>query len=397
MSHHEYRRHVVIVCPHSGGGGSVAAVALRQAAGLSRFFRIILVSDSHPTQLIDGVKYLCIKPPTFQWLRRYSHVPREFAFSWQVRRELFNFASAQRLDFVLCHSHSSAALAARPLQSYRGIPYGLITHGDIFDRPDGTYDSRLTAFYKAVTPRAYRRANLVIALSPHMRQLALRGGASDQSVVVIPNGIDPSDIGLTRSFIPPPRLAPGTPLRLLFVGRFAVEKGIDTLLRACRLLVRRHVEINLRLVGDGPLRSNLQTMTAELGLNDCVQFSGSIPKHLLGREYLASHAVCVPSRSDPFPTVVLEAMAAGRPVIGTNVGGIPSAIEHEKSGLLVSAEAPEELADVLAGVSCNPDVLIKMGRYGHQECRTRFNWTTVTQQLGDSIDSAIQKKSFCDR
>jgi glycosyltransferase involved in cell wall biosynthesis len=368
-------------------------VALRQAAGLARFFKVTLVSESIPAEFIDGVDYFCIKPPTFKSLRRYAHVPREFAFSWYVRRELFNIAGTQGLDFVLCHSHSSAALAALPLREHRGIAYGLVTHGDIFDRPHGTYDARLTFFYKVVTPRAYRNASLVVALSPHMRHLALRGGATKHSVVIVPNGVDPSDIGIVESFTPPPRLAQDMPLRLLFVGRLAVEKGVDTLLQACGRLVRRNVGIDLRLVGDGPLHNTLQTMAAELGLEHCVRFKGIVPKKQLASEYLSSHAVCVPSRSDPFPTVVLEAMAAGRPVIGTDVGGIPFAVENEKSGLLVPVNAPEKLAGTLEALKRNPDVLTTMGRYAYQKCRARFSWASVTEKLGGAIESAIKENS----
>jgi glycosyltransferase involved in cell wall biosynthesis len=386
------RRQIAVVCPGSGAGGSVAAVALRQAAGLASSFDVMLLSDSHPAEPIGRVKYLRIRPPSFRWLRRYGHVPRELAFTRHVRRVLFGLALARDLDFVLCHGHAVAALCAAPVQASWGVPYGLVTHGDIFDRPLGTYDPRLTWFYKKVTPKAYRHANLIVALSPHMQALAQQGGAANDSIRVIPNGIDPSEFGLELTYISPPPLAPDLPLRILFVGRLALEKGVDTLLQACKRLVEQNIPLQLRVVGDGPLLSELQVMAVTLGLGDCSSFVGPLPRHALGTEYLGCHVVCVPSRSDPFPTVVLEALAAGRCVIGTDVGGIPFAVEHENSGLLVKREAPGELADALERVSRNPQMLEAMGRQGQARAQTHFKWQRVTEQLIEAIEAAIKPR-----
>ena len=169
----------------------------------------------------------------------------------------------------------SPRLPLLPVQASLGVPYGLVTHGDIFDRPRGTYDPRLTWFYKRVTPTAYSKANLIVALSPYMHALAQKRGAAKNSIRVIPNGIDPSELGLSVSFTPSPPLGIGSPLRVLFVGRLSIEKGVDTLLQACDRLVQRNIPFQLRLVGDGPLRSQLQAMVNSLGLNDA-QVSSAI-------------------------------------------------------------------------------------------------------------------------
>ena len=301
------RHHIAVICPGSGGSGSVAAVALRQAAGLARFFGVTLISDTHPVEPVDNVEQFGIKPPSFHWLHRYAHVPREIAFARYARRALVQLKNSRDLDFVLCHGHVAAALAAAPVQASLGVRYGLVTHGDIFDRPKGTYDPRLTWLYRRVTPRAYRSADLIVALSPHMQTLAEKGGAAKERIRLIPNGVDLGELGLDAGYVPPPPLGERSALRLLFVGRFSVEKGVDTLLAACRRLFDRNIAFELRLVGDGPLRSELQATANKLGLGDCSKFVGRLPRQALGSEYLGCHVVCVPSRSDPFPTVVLEA------------------------------------------------------------------------------------------
>jgi glycosyltransferase involved in cell wall biosynthesis len=369
----------------------VSAVAVRQAAGLARSFDVTLISDSHPPEPIDRVQYFYISPPSLRWLRRYSHVPREILFTRYARRALFGLARERDLAFVLCHSHAVAALAAEPVKSSLGVPYGLVTHGDIFDRPVGTYDARLTWFYKSVTPKAYRGADLIVALSPYMQALAQRGGAAKGAIRVIPNGVDPKDFGLDGGYTLPPADA-GTPLlRILFVGRLSVEKGVDILLQACKRLRSGNVPIQLRIVGDGPLRIELRAMAATLGLDSSLSFVGQLPRQALGDEYVHSDVVCVPSRSDPFPTVILEAMASGRPVIGTNVGGISFAVEHEKTGLLVAPEAPDELAHAFERAAKDQKSLQLMGHRGHKESLKRFAWSRVTRQLADAIDATISR------
>ena len=388
------RKRIAVICPSSGGSGSVAAVAVRQTVGLSNCFNVALISNSHPIDSIKNVEYFRIRPPSFSWLRRYGHVPREIAFARYARSALAHLHQSSGLDFVLCHGHPVAALAAIPLQRNFKVPYGLVTHGDIFDRPAGTYDALLTKFYKNTTPKAYSRADLIVALSPYMRELAARSGANKQSICVIPNGIDPSQFGLGSNYIPPSPLGPGSPLRILFVGRLSVEKGVDTLLQACKRLVERNILFELRLIGDGPLSSDLREIAATLGLKERLRFIGSLPRHLLGSEYLNCHAVCVPSRSEPFATVVLEAMAAGRPVIGTNVGGIPFAVEHEKSGLLVPRDASGELANALERAARDPQMLEMMGRHGHDQCHKRFNWADVTRELSEAIGAASDQAAL---
>ena len=157
--------HIAIVCRGLRSGGSVAYVALRQARELERHAKVTLVSP-------DG--------PNLHWLHRFRHVPDEIAFARAARRALRALAP----DFVLAHGHAASYLAAR----HAGVPHGLFVHGDISDRPAGTYDARLTAFYRWVTPRAYREADVVFVLAPFFAEIARGHGA--KRVEIVPNGVD---------------------------------------------------------------------------------------------------------------------------------------------------------------------------------------------------------------
>ena len=378
------RLRLAIVCPACGKGGAVANVALHQTQELSAFFCVTLLSDSFPATGLEGVSFHSLLPPRFCWLRRFGHVPREIAFALSAKAALTRLYTQAGVDVVLCHGHPVAALAAGSLWRSLRIPYALITHGDIFDRPKGTYDPQLTWFYQQVTRPAYRGAALVVALSPRMRDLALRGGVAPERVVVIPNGIDPSEIGLDER-APPPARAPAARLELLYVGRLSVEKGVDVLIAAAGLLKADGVAFRLRLAGSGPEEARLRMLVTQSQLDAQVVFLGPVPRLAMGALYQSADVVCVPSRSEALPTVALEAMTAGVAVVGCAVGGIPSVIEEGVSGLLVPSQTPRAMAEALHRLGRDPPLMRRMGEAGRQRSARVFNWLDIGATLAREI------------
>ncbi len=271
----EKKKHIAIVCPACGGEGAVANVALHHALELAKHFKVTLLSDSFPDAGVKGVVFLEMKTASFSWLRRFGHVPREYAFAREVSRKLKQLHRANPVDIVMCHGHAVAAITAGALKHKEGIPYALVTHGDIFDRPKGTYDPRLTWFYKKVTPRAYKNADLIIALSPHMKDLAISGGAKPKRVIVIPNGINPEEIGLVNEQSHPQISINEIRFELLYLGRLSVEKGVDILIEACGLLKKESIDFRLRIGGNGPEKERLEEQIKILGLINPYWFSNS--------------------------------------------------------------------------------------------------------------------------
>lgn len=133
-----------------------------------------------------------------------------------------------------------------------------------------------------MTPTAYRHADLVVVLSPHMAEMAARrGGARRERVVLIPNGIDPRDIRLGGAELAAANVARDC-LELLYVGRLSVDKGVGTLIAAVALLRDRGASFRLRIVGSGPLASALVAQVSELRLDEIVQFIPAMPRLELG-------------------------------------------------------------------------------------------------------------------
>src|SRR6516162_3439872 len=216
--------HVAVICRELGERGSVPTVALRQAQELGRYARVTLLSDSFPDNTDSRLFRQLVTPANLSFLRRFSHVPRELAFAIAVKRGLFRLQEqGAELDFVLCHGHSLVAIAASSFRRRFRVPCGLVAHGDVFSTPPGTFDWRMTKFFQWATPRGFAQADLIVALSPFIRERAIACGADPRKVEIIPNGIETNEIGLESA----PLLANGAnasiaveggALKLLFVG-----------------------------------------------------------------------------------------------------------------------------------------------------------------------------------
>jgi glycosyltransferase involved in cell wall biosynthesis len=284
-------------------------------------------------------------------------------------------------NLVLTHSHTAAALAAAPLR----LPHAVVTHGNIFDRPWGTFDPLITILYRWVEPRACRRADFVIALAPSMVQAALDNGARPENVVLIPNGIDVDAYAEA-----PPQITSDEPLRLLFIGRLGVEKGVDLLLDACAIAKLRGVLVHLDVVGGGPLADDLRRQADRIRLDDVVTFHGQQPHEALRRFRAAAMAICVPSRSEAHPLVVLEALASGRPILGTTAGGIPWVVNDGVNGVIVEPEANALAAGIERMHRHRAELRAMAGRA--RASVERFAWDAVGEQLRAVVGERLNGK-----
>jgi len=158
--------------------------------------------------------------------------------------------------------------------------------------------------------------------------------------------------------------APATdPHRLLFAGRLSREKGVDVLLRAMPLLLEEHPRAYLTIAGDGPERAALEQLALTLGVKDAVQFIGPLATGELDEQYRQSGIFVLPTLwMENCPVAVLEALANGRAVVATRIGGVPELVEDGMTGLLVQRGDHHDLARRLSSLVGNPARVEEMGR-----------------------------------
>lgn len=199
---------------------------------------------------------------------------------------------------------------------------------------------------------------------------AVRGfGIAADRVVLTPNGVNadlfhPRDRSVCRTRLD---LTDG-PL-LMWAGRLAPEKGLDVLLKALARLRVDQPAARLVLFGDGHLKDELQALTAELNLTGAVDFRGAAPRAQLADWYGAADIVCLSSHREGRPNTVLEALAAGRPVLSTRVGGVPELVRDGIEGSLVPAADPDAMARAAGRMLADSDALAAMGAAGPQRLR----------------------------
>jgi glycosyltransferase involved in cell wall biosynthesis len=164
-----------------------------------------------------------------------------------------------------------------------------------------------------------------------------------------------------------------------FIGRLSDQKGCEFLIRALPQVIAKHPDARLVIVGDGPERPKLETLAAQLGAADSIQFAGYQPEP--SKAILSSSLIAIPSIYDPFPLVTLEVMALGRPVVGSAVGGIPEAVEDGRTGILVPPRDPSALATAIVRLLDSPELRRQMGAAARASAQEKFSPSAITPQF----------------
>lgn len=301
-------------------------------------------------------------------------------------RNLRDLAALRRLvrlvrdgGFDVVHAHLTYAatwgsLAAR----VTGVPCVATLHTGPVEDPGWAANSlreRLLCFALG------RWCSAVVLVSEAARaQHQQRGRLAGHNVTVVHNGVDVDafangDRERVRSEL---GLAGGQPA-LLSISALRKGKGLEVVLRAFALLARRRPDLRLLVAGEGALRGRLEQQARDLGVDAQVRWLGL--RRDVADLLAASDIVVLASRQDAFPTVLLEAMAAARPVAATRVGGIPEIVAEGETGVLVEAGDPEALAEAVDGLLRDPDRAAALGRAGRCRARTHFSTALWTQRL----------------
>ncbi|MDE3042956.1 MAG: glycosyltransferase family 4 protein [Nitrospirota bacterium] len=164
---------------------------------------------------------------------------------------------------------------------------------------------------------------------------------------------------------------------ILCVALHQPRKAIDVLIKAFKIFSQTHTEVELWLVGDGPLRGQLEDLAQQLGLNEQVKFLGLQDRTGVRKLLRQCRFVVLPSRAEPFGIAILEALASGKPVVASAVGGIPEIIEDGKNGILVEPENPQALCDAMTTVWNDRELAERLASAGYATVKQHFQWDTA--------------------
>jgi len=357
--------------------------------------------DPQIQQLGDNARVIHIPSgPMGYWPKMdvYEHLDE---FTAKVEQ----YVNDEDLHYDLIHSHYwLSAEVARTLAPRWGVPriqmfhtLGLVKREVMDEDIDGESDVRVT-----IEKRAVRESAAVTAASEiEVSELVDLYGADPAKLHIIPCGVDLGVFRPMRQSDAREALGRDQCERIvLFVGRIEQIKGIDVLLRALGLLFFRHPELRndvCLLVVGGALDPNddspeiekveeLQRLVHQHRMEANVSFVGSMDQQRLALFYAAADVCAVPSLTESFGLVALEAMACGTPVVGTRVGGLQTLIDHGESGLLVPAGDYQALAESIATVLTDHRLRMHLA-HGARDRAEHYSWRSV----GDRIEALYAK------
>lgn len=312
-------------------------------------------------------------PEHSQFIGRAFPVPSgnsvaRVALSPLVGRSVSRALKKGRYDVVHIHEPLISSLSLEFLRRSKAVNIGTF-HASHEKGSLGYFLAR--PFLRRFVPRLHGK----IAVSPAAARLVLRyfPGSYD----IIPNGID-----VTRFRTPAPRPLDleGKDPYILFVGRFEERKGLPILLRAFAEVKSRVPNAHLVVVGAGGRRKDYEEWIAERGVQD-VHFAGYIPDERLPDYYQHAAVFCAPNTgNESFGIVLLEAMAAGCPVVASNIEGFAELVVYGAHGLLVAPSSPRALADVLTRVLTDEKLRTSFASRGEDHV-DQFDWPVVADRV----------------
>jgi glycosyltransferase involved in cell wall biosynthesis len=287
---------------------------------------------------------------------------------WQVLRRL-------QPDVVCAHTAKAGSLG-RAAAWLLGLPSVFTPHGwSMLDRSS----IRSHPLYRWTECLAAHVGTSVINVCEFERDCARQFGVgSGRRLEVVHNGI--AERSLARV-----RLVDAQPPTLIMVARFAAQKDHATLLQALSGLTG--MEWTLLLVGAGELEPHVSRQVFDLGMRNRVRILK--PETDVNRLLMGAQIFVLATHFEAFPISILEAMRAGLPVVATHVGGVPEAVRHEETGLLVRPRDVLGLRDALARVICDPALRVALGNAGQRLWAARFTARTMTTRSLEVYQRAL--------
>jgi glycosyltransferase involved in cell wall biosynthesis len=284
-----------------------------------------------------------------------------------------NLVKAKKMKFNLIHAHfMDFGFIGAALKHYYGAPFVLTAHGsDVYDFPFRK------PWYNALAKYVLKSADKVITVSQFNANKLLSLGLQSNKLHIIPNGYN------HLLFRPIPQILMrkklGLPLNkkvLLSIGNLVDAKGHTYLIDAMKILLKRRSDLLLIIIGSGPLENFLAQKICKLRLGQQILLIGQKNHEEIPIWINAADIFVLPSKNEGFPTVIPEALACGKPVIGSKIGGIPEVLNNTNVGMLVNPQDPHGLADaVFEALDKDWDPLL-ISDYSH-----KYTWKNISKQI----------------
>jgi N-acetyl-alpha-D-glucosaminyl L-malate synthase BshA len=354
-----------IVCYPTAGGSGVVATELGKHLA-ERGHDISFISYANPLRLRELPPRVC-----FHEVDQDDHpLLKQFPHSLTLTSKMVEVARTHRLQVLHVHyaiPFAAAAILARQVAPELGLKVVTTLHGT-----DITLVGSKPSF-RPVTEWSINESDAVTAVSAFLadetaRQLTLR-----RPIAVVPNFIDPDRHDTTIPSCIPEKES-DRQVTLMHISNFRPLKRLGDVVRIFER-VRRRLDARLMLIGDGPEFGRTRDLVTELGLADHVRFVGIVDE--VAPLLAAADLLLLPSETESFGLVALEAMASGVPVVASRVGGLPEVVEHGVTGYLAPVGDVEAMAEFSLKILSDCEVRERFGRAARERAVRLFDWHAV--------------------
>lgn len=369
----ELRPHAWLFCPHLGAASE--PWLWRQVVGL-RDFRCSVITAEHrnkeeyPTPGITIIEDPLLRPRELgplRWVHRFRnlHTGNFFGFDRHTVKRYLRLANSQPPDVFLCHfGHISVRVA--PLARRLDVP--LVAHFHGMDLSS----SLRNRWYRWSLHQVMGQFDAVIVVGSHQRQVIESMGFPADRTYQIPCGVPVEDFPVA----PHHRLDRRT--RFITVSRLVPWKGVDVSIRAFAEVRSQGVDAELRIVGDGPQRDELQQLALREAVADRVVFCGSLPQarvqeQLQGSDIFLQHSLEYEGWVEGFGVSITEASATGLPLVVSDCGGIVDQVRDGLTGFVVRQGDVSTMAERMYELAINPELRRSLGTAGRHRVAKMFS------------------------
>ncbi|VVB53036.1 Glycosyltransferase Gtf1 [uncultured archaeon] len=304
---------------------------------------------------------------------------------WTQRETISYALAAQKyikksgVKYEVCHAFSGVPCGFIAQEQRKKQPYIVSLRGS--DVPG--FNNRFAlqyVFLKPLIRRMWKHASAVVANSEGLKELALKTNPN-QKIDVIPNGID------TAEFKPGKKK--NDTFRIITVSRLIERKGIHHLIDAAPKVLKENPDTEFVIIGEGDLEQNLKEQVKMLGIEKNIKFMGYMPHEKLPEIYANSSVFVLPSQNEGMSNTIMEAMAAGLPVITTETGGSKELIKDGINGKIIKQNNSQEIADAIISYAQDKNKIMSHG-HSSREKALNMSWENVAKNYAEKYAEIIR-------
>jgi len=309
-----------------------------------------------------------------------------FSLGNMIKEYPFTPSLSQRIKLLnpdIIHAESHLFLPS--LQAVRkakemGKPCIVTIHGVFAER--GPFVNFLQfAYMRTLGLEIFKNANRIICLTRTDANEIIKIGCPEKKIRIIPNAVD------TEKFKPSKVRRDDL---IVWTGRFVPEKGIEYLIKAAKIVCENIRYCRFLLIGHGPLKQKILKLISKYGIERFVDIIGPLARDKIAKILKSATIFAFPSLREGMPLSVLEAMACGLPVIGSNVPGIKDIIIDGENGILVPPRNPEKLADAILTILNDRTLRQKIGQNARELILKKYSWEVVLDRIMETYYEALE-------